>query len=147
MNNFEPNSPSLGIAPEVKPVEPDLKDVLRENLSKLPTPVRELVEKITTPPPESEREAGRLKQQVTALKDLSQRKHALQRRIDATKRSFQELLEEMKSIQSKIEQEQAALNQTSASYMSMVTAAVPAASLQPDVTRLTLSRGSSAPLL
>ena len=45
MNNFEPNSPSLGIAPEVKPVEPDLKDVLRENLSKLPTPVRELVEK------------------------------------------------------------------------------------------------------
>ena len=69
----------LGISPEVKPKEPDLQDVLKENLTKLPTPVRELVEKITTPPPASEREvAGRLKQQVTALKDLSHKKHNLQ---------------------------------------------------------------------
>ena len=28
----------LGISPEIKAAEPDLKDVLRENLSKLPTP-------------------------------------------------------------------------------------------------------------
>lgn len=40
----------------------------------------------------------------------------------------------MKSTQYEIEQEQAALNQTSASYMSMVNAGAPPASLQPDVT-------------
>ena len=125
----------LGISPEVKPKEPDLQDVLKENLTKLPTPVRELVEKITTPPPASEREvAGRLKQQVTALKDLSHKKHNLQGKIDATKRAYQELLDEMKAIQTKIEQEQTALNKTSASYMALVNSEVTATPLQSDAT-------------
>ena len=68
----------VGISPVIKTAEPDLKDILKENLSILPTPVRELVERITKPEPETEQAvAARLKHQVT-LKDLSNKKHTLQ---------------------------------------------------------------------
>lgn len=46
----------LGIKPQAPNPEPDLTDVLKENLSQLPTAVSELVEKITKPPPETERD-------------------------------------------------------------------------------------------
>ena len=63
----------LGINPAPKPNEPDLTDVLKENLASLPAPVKELVERITKPQPETEKDmAARLKQQVTTLRDISQ---------------------------------------------------------------------------
>ena len=120
----------LGIAPPTTNPEPDLKDVLRDNLSQRPGPVKELVERITKPQPPTEKDVAiKLKQQVSTLRDLSHRKQTLQSKIDATKKAFQELLDEMKSIQSKIEQEQAELNTTSTAYMSLV-------SKQPDPVQL-----------
>ena len=120
----------LGISPPQEDREPDLEAVLKGNLSQLPAPVKELVEKITKPQPPTEKDvATKLKQQVSTLRDLSHRKQNLQTKIDATKKAFQDLLEEMKSIQSKIAQEQAELNTTSTAYMSLV-------SKQPDPVQL-----------
>ena len=120
----------LGISPPQEAREPDLEAVLKDNLSQLPAPVKELVEKITKPQPPTEKDvATKLKQQVSTLRDLSHRKQNLQTKIDATKKAFQDLLEEMKTIQSKIEQEQAELNTTSTAYMSLV-------SKQPDPVQL-----------
>ena len=74
----------VGINPSPKVIEPDLTDVLKENLA---APVKELVEKITKPQPETEKDmASRLKQQVTTLRDISQRKQLLQQKIDNTKK-------------------------------------------------------------
>ena len=100
------------------------------NLSQLPAPVKELLERITKPQPPTEKDVAiKLKQQVSTLRDLSHRKQTLQTKIDATKKAFQDLLDEMKAIQSKIEQEQAELNATSTAYMSLV-------SKQPDPVQL-----------
>ena len=64
--------------------------------------------------------AIKLKQQVSTLRGLSHRKQTLQSKIDSTKKAFQDLLTEMKSVQTKIEQEQASLNTTSVEYMNLV---------------------------
>ena len=97
----------LGIkAPSPTP-EPDLTDVLKENLSQLPTAVKELVEKITRPPHETERDmAQKLKAQVSTLRDLSHRKQVLQQKLDQAKKTYGDMLEEMKGIQTKLEAEQ-----------------------------------------
>ena len=113
----------IGISPPPPDPEPDLQDVLSDNLAQLPAPVKELVEKITKPQPPTEKDvANKLKQQVSSLRDL-------QSKIDATKKAFQDLLNEMKLIQTKIEQEQAELNNTSTAYMTLV-------SKQPDPVHL-----------
>lgn len=66
----------LGIRPPAPNPEPDLKDVLQENLSQLPAAVKELVEKITRPPSDTERDmAQKLKAQVSTPRDLSQEAH------------------------------------------------------------------------
>lgn len=78
----------LGIAPPPPNPEPDLKDVLVENMAQLPPTVRELVEKLTKPAPPTEADvASQLKSQVSHLKDLSHRKQSLQHRIDNTRTS------------------------------------------------------------
>ena len=116
----------LSISPPPPTPEPDLKDVLVENMAQLPPTVRELVEKLTRPAPPTEKDvASKLKAQVTLLEDLSHRKSTLQGKIDFTKKAYQDLLDEMKGIQTRIEAEQQTLTATSASYMSLVNAAKP----------------------
>ena len=78
----------LGISPPQEATEPDLEAVLKDNLSQLPAPVKELVEKITKPQPPTEKDVAiKLKQQVSTLRDLSHRKQTLQTKIDATKKA------------------------------------------------------------
>lgn len=87
-------------------------------MAQLPPMVRELVEKLTKPAPPTEKDvASKLKSQVTLLKDLSHKKSSLQNKIDSTKKAYQDLLDEMKGIQTRIETEQQTLTATSASYM------------------------------
>lgn len=122
----------LGINPTPKTTEPDLTDVLKENLASLPAPVKELVERITKPQPESEKEmAQKLKQQVSTLRDISHRKQILQQKIDSTKKHYQDLLDEMKSLQTKLELEQSSLNTISTAYMTKVSAMQMEQPLQP----------------
>ena len=123
----------LGIQPPPPSPGPDLKDVLVENMAQLPPQVRELVEKLTKPSPPTEKDiASKLKTQVSLLKDLSHKRTQLQQKIDHTKRSYQDLLDEMKSIQGRIETEQQALTATSASYMTMVNSAKADLEVLPD---------------
>ena len=121
----------LGIKPPAQEKEPELTDVLKENMAQLPTAVKELVERITRPPPETEKDmALKLKSQVSALRDLSHRKQVLQAKIDSTKKTYSDMLEDMKSLQSKLEAEQSALNTTSAAYMALVNTQKPAEALR-----------------
>ena len=124
----------LGIKPPGPSPEPDLTDVLKENLSQLPTAVKELVEKITRPPPESERDmAQKLKAQVSTLRDLSHRKQVLQQKLDQAKKTYGDMLEEMKGIQTKLEAEQGAVNTTSSAYMALVNTTKPVEGLQSEM--------------
>ena len=122
----------LGIKPTPPSADPDdLTHVLKENMAQLPTAVKELVERITKPPPETEKDmALKLKAQVSALRDLSHRKMVLQQKLDTAKKAYGDMLEEMKGIQSKLEAEQGALNSTSATYMEMVKTTKPVVELQ-----------------
>ena len=93
-DNMKAKLTELGINPVPKPSEPDLTDVLKENLTSLPAPVKELVERITKPQLESEKEmAAKLKQQVSTLRDISHRKQVLQQKIDSTKKHYQDILQ------------------------------------------------------
>ena len=67
-----------------------------------------------------------------ALRDLSHRKQILQNKIDTTKKTCADMLEDMKALQSKLEAEQNALNTTSAAYMAMVNTNQPSEELQDD---------------
>ena len=126
-----PLDEQLGIKPSGPSPEPDLTDVLKENLSQLPTAVKELVEKITRPPPEMERDmAQKLKAQVSTLRDLSHRKQVLQHKLDQAKKTYGDMLDEMKGIQTKLEAEQGALNSTSSAYMALVNTNKPVEGLQ-----------------
>ena len=121
----------LGIKPAPPTVEPDdLTSVLKENMAQLPTAVKDLVEKITKPPPETEKDmAMKLKAQVSHLRDLSHKKQVLEQKLDNAKKTYGDMLEEMKSIQTKLEAEQGALHSTSAAYMALVNTCKPAAEL------------------
>ena len=123
---------NLGIKPVPPSTDPeDLTHVLKENMAQLPTAVKELVERITKPPPETEKDmALKLKAQVSALRDLSHRKMILQQKLDTAKKAYGDMLEEMKGIHTKLEAEQGALNTTSATYMEMVKTTKPANELQ-----------------
>ena len=122
----------LGIDPTPKVNEPDLQSVLKENMASLPTPVKELVERLTKPQPETEKDmASRLKQQVTTLRDISIKKQTLQQKIDNTKKLYQELLDEMKALQTRLEQEQATLTTVSTAYLTKVSSSKGAQALQP----------------
>ena len=99
----------------------------------MPTAVKELVERITKPSPETEKDMVlKLKSQVSTLRDLSHRKQVLQNKLDTAKKTYGDMLEEMKAMQSKLEAEQNALTSTSAAYMAIVNTSLPSADLQGD---------------
>ena len=85
-----------GIGP-TKPEAPELKDVLKSHVEALPQPVQDLVTKLTTPEPCTEREiAAKLKGRVTELKNLSMKKTQLQSKIDHVKSQYAALLTDMR---------------------------------------------------
>lgn len=97
---------ALGIGP-AKPEEPALQDVLKTHMAALPTQVQEIVSKLTAPEPITEREiAGKLKGQVSELKNMSIKKNQLQLRIDGVKAQYANLLTEMQALQTKLAENQ-----------------------------------------
>ena len=111
---------AIGIGP-TKPEAPELKDVLKSHMEALPQPVQELVTKLTTPEPCTEREiAAKLKGRVTELKNLSMKKTQLQSRIDQVKTQYAALLTDMQDLQVKLTEGQQALKSLSEEYMKAV---------------------------
>lgn len=90
---------AIGIGP-TKPETPELKDVLKSHMEALPQQVQELVTKLTTPEPCTEREiAAKLKGRVTELKNLSMKKTQPQNKIDQVKSQYAALLTDMQESQ------------------------------------------------
>ena len=111
---------AIGIGP-TKPDEPELKDVLKSHMEALPQQVQDLVTKLTTPEPCTEREiAAKLKGRVTELKNLSMRKTQLQAKIDNVKAQYAALLTDMQELQTKLTEGQQALKTLSDDYMKAV---------------------------
>ena len=111
---------ALGIGPQ-KPEEPELKDVLKSHMESLPQQVQDLVNKLTTPEPCTEKEiAGKLKGRVTELKNLSMRKTQLQAKIDNVKAQYAALLTDMQELQTKLTEGQQSLKSLSDDYMKAV---------------------------
>ena len=111
---------AIGIGP-TKPDEPELKDVLKSHMEALPQQVQDLVNKLTTPEPYTEREiAAKLKGRVTELKNLSMRKTQLQAKIDNVKAQYAALLTDMQELQGKLTEGQQSLKTLSDDYMKAV---------------------------
>ena len=60
---------------------------------------------------------------------MSHKKQVLQQKLDNAKKTYGDMLEEMKTIQTKLEAEQGALHTTSAAYMALVNTSKPATEL------------------
>lgn len=111
---------AIGIGP-TKPDEPQLQDVLKTHTQSLPPQVQDLVNKLATPEPCSEREiAAKLKGQVSALKNMSIKKTQLQLKLDQVKSQYAALLSDMQELQSKLAEGQTALKALSDDYMKAV---------------------------
>ena len=111
---------AIGVGPS-KPEAPELTDVLKTHMEALPQQVQELVTKLTTPEPCTEREiAAKLKGRVTDLKNLSMKKTQLQNRIDQVKTQYAALLTEMQDLQTKLTEGQQSLKMLSDEYMKVV---------------------------
>lgn len=111
---------AIGIGP-TKPDTPELKDVLKTHMEALPQQVQELVTKLTTPEPCTEREiAAKLKGSVTELKNLSMKKTQLQTKIDQVKSQYTALLTDTQDLQAELTEGQQALKSLSEEYMKVV---------------------------
>ena len=111
---------AIGVGPS-KPEVPELKDVLKTHMEALPQQVQELVTKLTTPEPCTEREiAAKLKGRVTDLKNLSMKKTQLQSKIDQVKTQYAALLTDMQDLQAKLTEGQQSLKALSEEYMKAV---------------------------
>ena len=100
---------ALGIGPQ-KPEEPALEDLLKTHMNAPPQQVQDIVSKLTTPEPITEREiAAKLKGQVTELKNMSIRKTQLQSKIGHIKAQYASLLQDMQELQTKLADGQKAL--------------------------------------
>ena len=94
---------------------PDLPTLIKEHLQSLPSKLKEAVEKIVEPksePPLNQK----LKQAVGALKQLSEKKAAIQVKADNIKQQYTQLLQDLKDIQAKIETAQKELQETTHLY-------------------------------
>ena len=108
---------ALGIGP----AKPALQDLLKTHMDALPVQVQEIVSKLTAPEPITEREiAGKLKGQVTELKNMSVKKNQLQVRIDGVKAQYANLLTEMQELQTKLAEGQKTLQKPCEDYMKAV---------------------------
>ena len=93
---------ALGFGPP-QPEEPGLAEVLQTHLNALPKAVQDVVNKLTQPIPDTEKEiAQKLKTQVTDLKSISIKKTQLQAKLDAIKAQYASMLQDMQELQTKL---------------------------------------------
>lgn len=82
----------------------------------LPAELKEAVEKIVEPAKPEPTLTTKLKQAVGTLKQLSEKKAALQAKTDSVKAQYSQLLQELKEMQNKIETTQKDLQNTTMWY-------------------------------
>ena len=83
--------------------EPGLAEVLQTHLKDLPQAVKDVVNKLHQPIPDTEKElAQKLKTQVTELKTISMKKAQLQTRLDQIKSQYASMLQDMQEHQTRL---------------------------------------------
>ena len=103
---------ALGIQSSSPPTPPDLPTLIKEHLQSLPSDLKEAVEKLVEPSKPEPTLATKLKQSVGQLKQLAEKKSAIQQKADAVKTQNTALLQELKETQTKIDAAQQELQQT-----------------------------------
>lgn len=107
---------ALGVPPAVPPPPQDLPTLIKEHLQSLPQDLKTAVEKIVEPEKPEPTLATKLKLSVGALRQLTDKKAAIQAKADAVKTQYTALLQELKELQSKIESAQKDLQQATTLY-------------------------------
>ena len=111
----------MGIKEAEPAAPPDLPTLIKDHLESLPTVLKEEVEKIIQPTKMEPPLNQKLKQAVGTLKQLSEKKAAIQSKADAIKHQQTQLLTELKETQSKIETAQKELQETTNLYDHLLT--------------------------
>lgn len=107
---------AMGLQAESPPAPPDLPTLIKEHLQSLPTDLKEAVEKLVEPTKPEPTLATKLKQSVGQLKQLAEKKAAIQQKADAVKSQYTALLQELKETQTKIDSAQQELQQKTQQY-------------------------------
>ena len=107
---------ALGLATPTPPQPQDLPTLIKEHLQSLPQDLKAAVEKIVEPEKPEPTLASKLKQSVGALRQLTDKKAAIQTKADAVKSPYTALLQELKELQGKIESAQKDLQQATSMY-------------------------------
>ena len=102
-NTLKKQLEEMGIKGAEPAAPPDLPTLIKDHLESLPTVLKEEVEKIIQPTKMDPPLNQKLKQAVGTLKQLSEKKAAIQTKADAIKQQYTQLLNELKETQSKIE--------------------------------------------
>eukprot|EP00913_Durusdinium_trenchii_P027936 g26193.t1 len=89
----------MGVKGSEPPTPPDLPTLIKEHLQSLPTELKEEVEKIIEPQKAEPPLNQKLKQAVGTLKQLSEKKAAVQTKADNIKQQYTALLQELKDTQ------------------------------------------------
>ena len=107
---------AMGIQAAAPAPPPDLPTLIKEHLQSLPAELKEAVEKIVEPPKSETPLNQKVKVAVGTLKQLSEKKAAIQIRADQVKQQYTQLLQDLKEIQSKIETAQKELQDATHLY-------------------------------
>lgn len=113
---FKAQCAAMGMKVVDPPAVPDLPTLIKEHLQSLPPDLKEAVEKLVAPDPPEPPLASKVKQAVGTLKQLTEKKAALQTKADTVKAQYTQLLQDLKELQGKIEVAQKELQSTTTQY-------------------------------
>lgn len=109
----------LDFTPEPEMQSPET--VLKAHLQSLPSEVKEAVENLMTPVKDEPKDVTtKLKATVGELRQLSNKKAGLQKRVDTAKEQYKLLLDELKTVQEMIDKEQQQLTAQSEAYAKLL---------------------------
>ena len=112
---------SVGIDYTPEPELQPLEVILQAHLEALPKEVKEAVESLVTPAKQEPKDVTtRLKATVGELRQLSNKKAGLQKRVDNAKDQYKILLDELKTVQEQIDKEQQQLTAQSEAYAKLL---------------------------
>ena len=103
--------------PELQPLE----EILKAHIEALPKEVKEAVETLLTPVKQEPKDVTtQLKVTVGELRQLSNKKAGLQKRVDNAKDQYKLLLDELRVVQEQIDKEQQQLTAQSEAYAKLL---------------------------
>lgn len=111
----------VGIDYTPEPELQSIEEILKAHIEALPKEVKEAVETLVAPVKQEPKDVTtQLKTTVGELRQLSNKKAGLQKRVDHAKDQYKTLLEELKLVQEQIDKEQKQLSAQSEAYAKLL---------------------------